>query len=646
MKKILLLSFILFFGSITFSQERKLAKGNEKYENYSYMEAIKIYEKIYKKGYSDPEMLKKLGNSYYLNADFQNAEKWYALLIKDSSNIDPEYYYRYSQCLKTKGDYTLANEFLNKFSIEKPNDSRAKKYQDNKKYLDNIKNNSDRFAIKDSGISSEYPEYGGFLYKDDFIYTLAKDTKALTNNIHNWTNQAFSNLYTASMASDGSLSNSEPFSKNINTKFHESNAVITKDGKIIYFTRNNYNKEKKRTNSNDAILLKLYRAELVNDKWENIFELPFNNDKYNIAHPALSSDNKTLYFASDMPGTMGLSDLFKVSINDDGTFGSPENLGAEVNTEGKESFPFISKNNELYFSSDGHLGLGGLDVFAFKINDDGSYSKIYNIGTPINSSSDDFAYIINTTTKTGYFSSNRPGGKGFDDIYKFTENKPLSLKSTQSIEIVVLDEKTSEVISNASVILMDELMKQIVEKSTDENKKVTFESLDSDTKYFLKTTSKGYKTVENPVITEKENGKTLLKVYLTKEVKNIEKGDNLTNKFEINHIYFDLDKWNIRKDAVKDLMKIVEVMKQNPSIKVEIRSHTDSRQTNEYNLKLSQKRAKSTMKWLIKQGINADRLTSKGYGESQLINNCTDGVNCSEEEHQRNRRSDFIIIEM
>lgn len=639
---ILIALFVLGFG---FAQQREVKKANEQYENYAYIDAISIYKKVAANGYEDPEVYKKLGNSYYFNSEFKEAGSWYKKLFELTSDVEPEYLFRYSQCLKNGGDYELANNYLEKFS-KASQDSRAKKYIENKDYLRSIKDNSERYSIEDAGINSEYSDYGGTFYKDQFVFTSTRDKGGVSKIQHAWTSQSFSKLYVADMSSEGTLINPNEFSKNLTSKFNESTLVFTKDGNTVFFTRNNFIKGKKGTNKNDIVLLKLYKATKVNGEWTNIKELPFNSNEYSTAHPTLSSDEKTLYFASDMPGTRGQADIFKVSINEDGSFGNPINLGDKINTEGKETFPFINANNELYFASDGHLGLGGLDIFSLKINENGTFTDIYNVGTPVNSSADDFSYIIDETTRTGYFSSNREGGKGYDDIYKFKEEIPLPFNAKQEIEGIVYEEGTNEIIPSASVILFDENMNQIDQTFTDENGKYNFKNLKGNENYSVRFAAKDFETKEVNITTGKTNGITNLETSFQRNIQKVTIGSDLAKTFKINIIYFDLNKSNIRKDASVDLAKIVEVLKENTTMKIEIKSHTDSRQTAAYNLKLSNKRAEATAKWMIKNGIDASRLTWKGYGESQLINNCSDGINCTEEQHQENRRSEFIILEL
>jgi outer membrane protein OmpA-like peptidoglycan-associated protein/tetratricopeptide (TPR) repeat protein len=645
MKNRFLIIVAIFLSLNVFSQSSSLTKADKDYNNYAYIDAIAVYEKVAEKGHTSSEMLKKLGNSYYFNANLTSAAKWYEQLIALDPNIEPEYFYRYSQCLKALGDYKQANEYLEKFASASSGDSRSQRFVEDKNYLDVIKNNSNRYTIEDAGINTEYSDYGGTFYNDEFVFTTARDTGNVSKNRHTWTNESFSNLYGATVTSEGSLIDAKKFSKTINSKLHESSAVFTKDGNTMYFTRNNYLKGKKGANSEDVIMLKLYKAENENGKWTNIVELPFNSDQYNVAHPSLSIDGKTLYFASDMPGTLGMSDIFKVAIKDDGSFGKPENLGNVINSEGRETFPYFSDENELFFASDGHLGLGGLDIFVVKYKEDGSLSNVFNVGTPVNSSADDFAYIINNTTKVGFFTSNRDGGKGNDDIYKFKEESPLP-NCKQSINGVVTDQETGEVLQKTLVTLLDENMNIVAEMNSAEDGKFAFLDLECDKQFFVRVAQNEYETIEKSIVTSNKSGDTYASVTLDRKLKKIEKGTDLAKTLNIPIIYFDLDKSNIRKDAAIELAKIVEVLKQNPTLKIDVRSHTDSRQTANYNANLSEKRAKSTVKWLVKNGIEASRLTGSGYGESQLVNECADGVECSEEQHQQNRRSEFIIIEM
>ena len=639
---------LLSSTSLLFAQpEKELEKANEMYKNFSYVDAIKIYERIAQKGFVNQEMLQSLGNAYYYNAEYKKALPWYEQLFQEGKyKVKPEYYYRYAQTLKSVGDYTQADKMMAKFvELTNANDTRAALFEENKDYQTVIKSNSGRFQLNNASINTENSEYGTALYGDKIVFAGATDARKAKRGVSQWTGESFYDLYEAEHF-DQKLGSRKPFSSSINTQFNESTPVFTKDGNTMYFTRNNYVNRKLGSDIENTILLKILRATKdKNGNWGDIVEVPFNSDQYNVAHPALSPDEKYLYFASDMPGSFGNSDIFRVEILGDNQYGTPENLGNIINTAGRESFPYISKDNVLYYSSDGIPGLGGLDIFAVKFNADGSTSKPVNIGMPGNSADDDFCFVFNSDSKIGFLTSNRPGGKGKDDIYSFHEDKPLLFSCQKNIKGIVKDAKTKAIIANAKVILSDKVMKEV---STDQSKTdgtFTFEKVNcNDSHYYLRGEKEKYETAEVNVTVGKDE--VVYEILLNPRQVAIEKGMDLAKVFEIKEIKFDYNKANIRPDAAVELTKIVEVMREYPKMKIDIRSHTDSRGADSYNLKLSDRRAKATLEWIVKQGIDRKRLKAKGYGETRLVNGCSNGVPCTEEEHQENRRSEFIVVAM
>jgi outer membrane protein OmpA-like peptidoglycan-associated protein/tetratricopeptide (TPR) repeat protein len=633
MKKIIQISLIILYFS-GFAQEAKLAVANKKYEKFFYVDAIKIYEKVANKGYQSSELFKKLGNSYYYNGELEKSVEWYQKLFVLNEGVEPEYYFRYSQALKTIQNYEEATVFLEKY-YQKTNSNRLDKAQN---YLAVIDQNSDRFLIDTTTINTQYYDFGPAFYNDAIVFTSSRPDIVLVKKKHKWTNQNFTDLYISKISNDSVLSEPENFSTAINSKFNEASPVFTKDGKTMYFTRNNYLVGKKGKDKGmdkeRTTLIKIYRAELINEEWTNIKELPFNSDFYSTAHPALSLDEKTLYFSSDRPGTIGGADIFKVTIHNN-KYSKPENLGLNINTKGRESFPFIGPNNSLYFASDGHLGLGGLDIFESKIIDN-EFQPPTNIGKPINSSFDDFGFIINEMNR-GFFTSNRKEGKGFDDIYQLTAC--FSKLNGQITDLI-----TNEIIPNATILLLDDNENVISETKSDENGNYKLE-LNCKQKYFIRVKKEDFETTET-VVTPLDNNKTVVDLKLNRTVFPITEGTDLAKVFDISIIFFDLDKWNIRPDAARDIQKVIEVMNEYPNMHISIRSHTDSRQTHAYNELLSDRRAKSTLQFMVLNGIEKERLTAQGFGENQLVNECADGIYCSEEEHQRNRRSEFIITKI
>lgn len=642
MKNFILLSITIIsvFSFNSYAQKSKTTTADKKYDSYAYIKAVHTYERVAEKGYKSEDMFQKLGNSYYFNGELEKAAKWYGELFTMNPNQESEYCYRYAQSLKAIGQTEKANDMLEIFHQKASNDTRGKLFEKNKNYLDEIKANSGRYKIEDAGINSKYSDYGSAFNANKLVFSSARDTGSLGQRKHSWTNQYFTNLYTADLAEDMTAGKVSKFSKNINSKFNESTPVFTKDGKTMFFTRNNYLDGKKGKDGNKTTLVKIYKASFENDQWTKITELPFDSDLYSVAHPTLSPDEKTLYFASDMPGTRGQSDIFRVKINEDSSYGTPENLGKEINTEGRETFPLITDENELYFASDGHPGLGGLDVFVSKINPDGTLTEVQNVGDGINSPKDDFAYLIDTKSRKGFVTSNRDGGQGYDDIYKFLETKKLIC--VQELKGTVTDMTTSQILPETKMSLFDSEFNLINTAVTDAAGNYTF-SVDCSKTYNVRAAKPDYITKEQKIAIAKENGKTNLNFALEKEVCKVAVGDDLGKCFGIKMIYFDLDKYNIRTEAALDLEKILDVLNQNPTMKLDIRSHTDSRASFKYNEVLSDNRAKSTINWLVKNGIAPSRLTGKGYGETQLVNQCSDDVKCTETEHQMNRRSEFII---
>jgi outer membrane protein OmpA-like peptidoglycan-associated protein/tetratricopeptide (TPR) repeat protein len=628
-----------------YSQKVALQKGDKKYDNYAYIDAIKIYERIAEKGYKNEEMFRKLGNAYYFNSEYDSAAQWYDELFILNSDQDPEYYYRYAQTVKALGNYTKAQNLMTEFARRASNDRRAQLFSANTDYLTEIRQNSGRYHITDAGINTEYSEYGGAFFDNKFVFTTDRDTGTIGQRKFQWTGKFFSNLVSAEVKSDGGFGEPVKFNSAINSKYNEASAVFTQDGKTMYFTRNNFIKGSKGKSKDNIVLLKIYQATFDGLKWSDVKELPFNSNDYSVAHPALSPDDKMLYFASDMPGTKGQSDIWRVKILPEGKFGTPENLGEAINTEGKETFPFISDDNEIYFASDGHPGLGGLDIFAAKITKD-SFGKVHNVGEPVNSSFDDFAYIIDSASRNGFFSSNRDTGKGLDDIYRFIEIKKIECEQKQ--EGIIRDQDTNLPLADVKVTLYDHNMVEVRSVYTDTDGLYSFGTVACGSVYHIRAQKREYETVEEVEVTPEVTGITHVPIVLGKRVVKIEPGTDLAHPRILNiiTIYFDLDKSDIRQQAAYELEKILAVMQEYPNMKVDVRSHTDSRQTHAYNQKLSDRRAKSTIAWLVSKGIDPKRLTGRGYGETQLVNGCADNVECTEEQHQMNRRSQFIITSM
>lgn len=507
------------------------------------------------------------------------------------------------------------------------------------------------YRIKNLDVNTKYSDFGTTLFNGEAVFASARPSE--NKSTGNWTNgQPYLELFKGGVDGNGEIIDPKPFSNNLNTKYHESNLIFTKDGKTVYFTRNNYFQKRYGKDSLGWNNLKLFRAD-VDDTghYTNVTELPFNDDNYSVGHPALSPDERTLYFTSDMPGSMGGTDIFKASVSPDGTYGSPINLGAQVNTSGNEMFPFITESGKMYYSSNGKGGFGGLDVYVTPISN--LNSAPVRLSAPINSSQDDFCFVINEDTKKGYFSSNRLGGKGDDDIYYFDELKSpdmskVVLGCSQNISGKVRD-KVNGALLPGSLVSLYKGTQKVESVIVGSDAAFSFPKMECNTAYRVVASKDLYNGDEKSVSTTGQADLNLsLDLSLAPDQQAVEKNKQIDNcqysLDDINTIYFDLDKYYIRSDAAAELDKIVLTMKKCPNIVIEARSHTDSRASNSYNETLSQNRAQATVDYIVSHGILANRISAKGYGETRLVNKCADGVSCTEEEHQQNRRTEFVIV--
>ncbi|CAM3338300.1 OmpA family protein [Zobellia roscoffensis] len=638
----------IFYGlavmtMVSQAQEKKIKKAETKFTNYSYASAISSYEDLVKDGYTEEEIFKNLGNANYLNANYKEAANWYGQLFQlGVTDVDPEYMYRYAQTLKSLEKYEASDSWMNKFRKAQSNDQRALAFSDNQDYLEQIEERSGRYKLKNLGLNSKVSDFAPSFYGKDLVFSTARDSGLISKNIHRWNNGAFLNLYKATGDGEGNFTELDKLDRKLNRKTHESSTAFTKDGQTMYFTRNNSVNGKFSRDEEGISRLKIFSANLVDNEWKNIIELPFNGDNYSVAHPTLNKDETKLYFASDMLGTAGESDIFSVEINKDGTFGAPQNLGPQINTEARETFPFVTDSDILYFSSDGHPGLGGLDVFATDLKNDSG--KVINVGRPLNGEEDDFSYIINEETKKGFFASNRKGGQGNDDIYSLIETEPLDFSCHTNIAGVVKDEKTGAFLVDAAVKVYDSKDNLISESRTDANGAFAMEGDCTDGNYKVVATKTDYDEGDKIFATVNAKDATGIEVVLAQTDKSAPIGTDLAKYLNIEPIYFDFDKYFIREDARISLNKVLAYLKEYPNVKIEVGSHTDSRANDNYNLRLSANRAKSTAAYLVEQGIDEGRISYEGFGETQLTNDCSNGVPCTKEQHQMNRRSEFIVV--
>jgi outer membrane protein OmpA-like peptidoglycan-associated protein len=640
MKKQLIL--VLLFPIIALAQQ-PLRRAEAKFEQEAYISAIKIYEHLANKGKGTAEIYEKLGDANYFNANYIQAQKWYEKRYALSAPFSEGFLYRYSQSLKSAGMLEEAQKIMAEYAKEKPTELRVRNQTPTLRAQNSIKKGSDTFSITNLNINSKYSDFSSTFKGDTLLFASARP-RIIANQIYQRTGQAFTNLYYSVKTKDTTNTYSEPklFSKKVFSVYHEATPVFTKDGKTMYYTQNEVKENHKRKLTNG--LNKIYKATNENGKWidQGVLDI-FALDSIRVAHPALSPDEKTLYFASDAKGSYGQSDLYKIALHPDGTIGNPVNLGSTINTEARESYPFVTKDNILLFASDGRLGMGGYDIYAVDLNIPNALPV--HLGSPINSPFDDFDVNWDRQTNQGVLSSNRPGGKGDDDLYSFQNTgAPFVFEYLTNIKGRVLDLTSSNPIEYASLVLLDKDNNEVARTIADENGNFTFENVASNTTYSIQISKKDYTSSIINVVAGLYDTILENEIQLNKDVYEIAPGLDLAKVFEITQIYFDLDKSNIRKDAIEPLEKIVQALQEYPSIKIEIGSHSDSRQHRKYNKLLSQRRAEATMAYLVQRGIAPERLTAKGYGESQLVNRCADAVQCSEAEHQQNRRSTFVIL--
>lgn len=531
----ILIILISFSG---FAQSSEIKKGDRFFAQRAYIDAADAYEKVSDK---KKEVLQNLGDAYFYTNQMENAAEVYQVLfLRHAAEVDSQYKFRYAHALMGANNHEEADKYFSEYYGKDFNFEEFRKEMDttvSHVYTTNqVMNNA---ASADFGIG---------YYGDKVTFS---STRNMERPIYPWNKKPMLDLYTADVNDDGQLSNIVLFPGEINTDTHESSATFSQDGMTMYFDRTN-DKRVKNEDDERVAHIRIYRAQNVNGNWTNIEALPFTSDEYSTEHPSLSADGKKLYFASDMPGSLGSFDIYVVDINEDGTYGSPRNLGPGINTAHREQFPFISEENVLYFSSDGHQGFGNLDIYRAE----GDFTEAKNLGSSMNSANDDFAFVIREGQDEGWFASNR---RGTDNLYSFS-------REDYTPPLVSIDERETNV----------------------------------------------------------ETGRQQLR--------------------DVGNIYFDFDKSTIKEESKVTLNKVVDIMKKYPTLEIEIGSHADARGSDSYNMALSERRAAATLEYLVSQGIERERLTAKGFGESMPLNDCTKPTGCTSEQYARNRRSEFTIM--
>lgn len=629
MKKTLTLILVTLFSySFVFSQNNSTKKADRLYDRLQFVKAAEEYLKLSDSELNSDYVITKLANCYYNLFETSEAEKWFKKIV--NKNPDAELIYKYSQMLKANGKYKESNLWMNKFSEMKPYDSRAVSFKNTPNYIDKIINKGKRFNIQNLKINSEYSDFGATIYKNKLYFVSSRNEKVTSRN-YGWNDEPFLDIFSSTINDKGSHLPADLFDE-LNSKFHEGVVSFTPDGNTAYFTRESYYEDeyqKDSLNNTKYSQLYIYKATKLKDSWDTFESLEINDVNFSNKNPMVSPDGKHLYFSSNMPGGFGLYDLYKAEIKDDGSLGKVENLGQKINTEGQEAFPFATSENMLYFSSDGHLGLGGLDVFYSK-NVDDKWSNSKNVGIPVNSGADDFAFMIKE--ENGYVSSNRTGGVGKDDIYALKKIRPLC---DLLLETVVLDSKTNNPIETALTSVSDGEGTINNSKTTNEKGLVEF-MIECENEIKFVVSKEGY---ESKILDIKllDIDPPILEVMLDPIEELI-----VEEKVELSPIYFEFDKFNITNEGAFELDKLVAIMQKYPEMKIRVEAHTDNRGPSSYNLKLSENRAKSTAQYVISKGIDENRISGVGKGENEPVIECSGS--CSNEDHRTNRRSEFIIL--
>jgi peptidoglycan-associated lipoprotein len=602
-------------------------QGNRMYDDLAYSMAITEYQKgLSKKDF--PSARIKLAECYRKLNDLPRAEEAYAKAVQ-YPQIQPVHKLHYGQVLMRNGKYDQAKIYFDQYLTSVPNDTSVIELRHSCDSILAWKADSLKYTVQTSNLNSGQSNFAPVFYKDGVVFA----TDRGKGRTYEWTGRPFLEMYYAKGKPDSGFASPVGLSGDVNGVFHDGPATFNSTGDTIYFTRNNYVKKRAKESNHDEVNLKIYGAVKKDTTWKDLKEFEYNSNDYSTGHPTLSKDGNTMYFASDMPGGLGGTDIYKTEkIN--GVWGKPVNMGSNINTPYNEVFPVLWHDTLLYFSSEGHKNFGGLDIFTTS-NKTGSWSNAKNIGYPINTSYDDFGIAMNDSGTAGLFSSNRNvQNTTQDNIYAFVVN---DLRF--NLEGIAVEKQTQLPIADVRVELLNKKTGKKEYAMTGLDGKFHFK-LDPETEYSIMGTKDMYFTNTETVSTVGKKQSENMFVKLKLELERI-----IVNKpIVLENIYYDLDKYNIRPDAAAGLDKLVQIMNDNPAITIELSSHTDSRADDHYNDVLSQRRADAAVNYIIAHGIESSRITAKGYGERQLVNECKNGVQCTEEAHQANRRTEFKVV--
>ena len=632
------------FGCVSMcalAQHHTQTKADLLFNNFAFAQAADAYKILIDDGMYSDYATRKLADSYAYMRNPDSAVVYYEKVVRQK-HVPAEYFYKYSQALRGVEDYETSRLWMKRFKYA-GGDIKEAAYLKDSDFLNSIFSAKTYYTLKDVKFNSAFSDFGAYEHGDHLYFTSSRDKGDIKKHTNAWDKEPFLNIYAIDKNANPSIvTNKSKIKGKVNSIYHDGPLTITKDGKTMFFSRTDFKKNVLGKNDRGISNLKIYKASRIGNKWTNIQELPFNSNQYSIGHPALNEDETKLYFASDKPGGLGGSDIYYVDIKN-GAYGKPINLGPIVNTNQNERFPFVNNEGALFFSSDGHPGLGLLDIFGTVSDKNNSIVSVINLGTPVNSSKDDFSFFMNKDGLSGYFASNRHDGAGGDDIYAYNRIPELNLNG------IVYDEVNNQPIENALITLTDTNNATKLTANTDENGSYAI-NIDRDTDYNLTVSKGGFTEFEDTISSKDTDIKVKTLNHDVKILPEVKKENLLgTQEFiTLAPIYFNLNSSTIRRQDIKILDGMINAMVNlYPDMIIKIESYSDARGSADFNYKLSQKRANTTYNYLINKGINPSRIMDyKGYGEERLTNNCNSSTRCSEEQHQSNRRTQFIVIKM
>lgn len=647
LKIVIAIFFSFLFCMYASAQKVTIRLADKSYDDFAFIEAIELYEYAYQKDPNDTYVIRRLADANRQIGNTEEVEKWLKILI-DKREEEPEDLFDYSQALKGNGKYLEAEQWLKEYSELRPEDGRVNIQTSLLEYIQFLRRDSAKYDIRPVSLNTEGSELGATFYRDQVVFSSTQEGNGIISRKYKWNELPYLNLFIGDRAANGDIINVKPFAPKLRTTYHDGPVSFDLQEDKVYITRNNVGKGGVSKGKEGVVNLKIMFGGKEDDKWEYRGEFAFNSDDYSTGHPSIDNTGKVLYFASDMPGGYGGSDIY-FSVFNNGFWSEPFNLGPKVNTQGNEFFPFISNDGVLYFSSNGHGGLGGLDVY-FSVPEGGVFNTVENMGYPLNSPKDDFSFVLDETGTQGYFSSNRNGGRGNDDIYfvKITYI-PVIIRG------VVKDRETGDVLPDTKISIVNQAADTIFTSFTRNDGQFEFE-VNKGKDYIINGQKEFYFTNEAMVETKKlrPNDETFVELFLEMEavdddgypepiMMEEENGEPL-QIIDMEYISFGVGDWEIESAAGRTIDQLIEFLLKYPDMEIRIESHTDSRGDDEKNLLLSKRRAKAAFDYIKSKGVDPLRVGYEGYGETRLLNKCDDGVDCSEAEHAVNRRTIVKVV--